>query len=415
MVGPLVVSVYSLTYTAAADGIDLLLSEALERDPLVASALARADRAAAEVGLSRASLLPRLTASADYTRNQVAAEILLPGSDDPSLITPVDQVQATVELRVPLLNAPAVSATTASARCADAAVARADAEVQDALLDVVRLAWDARTAEVSVRVAGTAVAANETLLADAASRAEEGTGSALDVFRAEADVARAKEDLALAGAELRSLLRSLESRTGATAVPALSPRAPSADVDASDAPRVRAAELDAACRRAQVAGERLSYLPTIDGFAREQLTNATGFVDRVDTWAVGVSASWSLFDGGARVARIAQASASAREASAESERGAREARDALEDARDDEQAAQVGLARARARIAATEEALRSARERYAEGVGPAVDVSLAVRDDTDAALALARAEARAAVAVEARRVAAGEPLFGGAR
>jgi outer membrane protein TolC len=407
-----IVSVYTLMETPArAGGVDELLSAALAHDPALAAAHARAERAATQVGQARSGLLPTLTATAGYTRNQVAAEVALPGQD-PVVITPIDQLDATLRAELALLDPGAVAATSAAARCRDAAVAREASEVSDALQAVVRSAWDLHTAERSIAVSQAAVDANTALRDDAAARRDAGTGSALDVLRATADLERARESLALSGADRARAARALAARTGSDALPAdLAPRAlAQGPLDATRAPAVQAAAHDAACRVAERAQQAWGYAPTVSAFAQERLTNAQGFAGRADTWAAGVSLRWSLFDGGAREARVSGAAAAVREAEANARASLQQAIDALAQAHDDRVAAEAALQSAAARRAAAAEALRTAQERYAAGLGAASDVSLAVRDDQDAALAFAQAEARAAVAVEAERAAAGLPL-----
>lgn len=144
------VSVYSLTLSgpAHADALDDLLARAVSVDPRLAAAQADADAAAARVGGSRAALLPRLSASAGSTRNEVASEVTLPGSD-PVVITPVDQLDATVRLDVPILDLAAWSTVSASAACRDATEAASAVTVSQALYGVAQAAWDLRSAELA--------------------------------------------------------------------------------------------------------------------------------------------------------------------------------------------------------------------------------------------------------------------------
>jgi outer membrane protein TolC len=89
----------------------------------------------------------------------------------------------------------------------------------------------------------------------------------------------------------------------------------------------------------------------------------------------------------------------------------REALDALADARARLDAAALSLDAARVRRDAAKGAAADAEARFEVGTGDAADVSLALGDALDATVDLARAEARQALAVEALRVAAGQPLL----
>ena len=74
-------------------------------------------------------------------------------------------------------------------------------------------------------------------------------------------------------------------------------------------------------------------------------------------------------------------------------------------------AAALSLDAARVRRDAAKGAAADAEARFEVGTGDAADVSLALGDALDATVDLARAEARQALAVEALRVAAGQPLL----
>jgi outer membrane protein TolC len=418
----LFVSVCSLTFsaTAHAGGLDTLLARAAEVDPRLAAATAEAEVSAAQVGQARAALLPRLTASAGYTRNEVASEVELPG-EDPVVITPLDQLDATVRLDVPLVDLGAWSALAAAADCRDAAAAQASATAQATLLAVAQAAWDLRTAALARDAAAAAVTANERVLARVTARREAGTGAAVDLLRATADLAQTRGALAEADADLAAARRALAARTGVDTLPAdLAPRArPDGDLDAGARarPEVEAARATVVCRARTVTQNQLGIAPTLAGFAQERVSNATGFAGQATQWSAGATVSWTPLEGGRRAALVAEAAASKRVAEAGLLQREQEARDALADARARLDAAGLSLDAARVRRDAADAAATDAQSRFEAGTGGAVDVSLALGDALDAAVDLARAEARQALAVESLRVAAGQPLrlAGGAR
>lgn len=412
----LFVSVSSLTYsgTARAGGLDTLLARAVEADPRLAAATAEAEMSGAKVGQARASLLPRLTASAGYTRNEVASEVELPG-EAPVVITPLDQLEATVRLDVPLVDLGAWSALAAAADCRDAANAQANATTQATLLAVAQAAWDLRTATHARDAAAAAITANERVLARVTARREAGTGAAIDFLRATADLAQTRGALAEAEADLGAAKRALAARTGVDALPAdLAPRArPDGDLDAGARrrPEVEAARATVACRAHTVASTQLAVAPTLGGFAQERASNATGFTRQETQWAAGVNVAWTPLEGGRRASQVAEAAAARRMAEATLQQREREALDALADARARLDAAALSLDAARVRRDAAEGAAADAEARFEAGTGDAADVSLALGDALDATVDLARAEARQALAVETLRVAAGQPLL----
>jgi outer membrane protein TolC len=408
----LVVSVCTLMDARAAT-LDDVLAQAIAADPAIAAALATADGGDGDVAVARAALLPRVTAAAGYTRNQVAAEVELPGQD-PVVITPLDQLNASIEARWTVVDAAAWSSWRAAQRCREASSASAADVVDQALLEVARLAWDLRSAEVKVAADEAALAASTAVWERAVARRDAGAGSVLDALVAEGDVARAQEELALSTAEQASLRRALEARTGP--VDALVLQARPVSAAEGEAAAVEAARAQAACDASRRAARSGAYAPTVDVFARESLSNAVGFAGRGDVYAAGVEAKWTLYAGGARAGQWTAADAAARAAASRATGAERDAARVAADALGDQAASEVALAAAQARRAASDEAARVALVRNEEGAADVREVTAALRDQRDAALGLARAEARFAVAAERARVAVGAPmLVGGAR
>lgn len=407
------VSVSSLTFSPAqAATLDELLAKAADQDPAIASSTAQADASAAQVGQARASLLPRLSASAGYTRNEVATEVTLPGSD-PITITPLDELSASARLDVPLVDASGWATLAAANDCRDAAAAQATASTQSALLAVVQAAWDLRSATLARDAAAAAVTAQTRLLDRASARHDAGTGSNLDRLRATADLARARGALADAEADLSAARRALAARTGVSDVGAdLVPRPlPDGDLDAAHRPEVDAARATLDCRTRTRSAHTLGLAPTLGAFAQERVTNATGFSGQAATWSAGASLTWTPVDGGRRGAQVAQADADVRAAEAALAQREQEAADALADARARLDAAALSREAAATREVAATAAATDAQARFEAGTGSAVDLSLALRDALDATVEHARAEARYAVAVETLRLAAGRPLL----
>jgi multidrug efflux system outer membrane protein len=411
------VSVCSLTFPStavAADAVEALLRRAVEADPRLALAEAQADAAAAQVGTARARLLPRVSSAAGYTRNQVAAEVQTPAGDTIT-IQARDQLDANVRLDVPMIDVAGWSALGASVSCRDAGEADAVAAREQALLAVVQAAWDLRTAERAEQAARAAVEASRRVVDRAAARLDAGTGARVDALRATADLARSRGALAAAEADLAAARRALAARTGLDGLPGeLAARAaPTGDLTAGVEVRaeVVAARARLACRTASASSARLGLAPTVTAFAQERFTNATGFAGQAATWSAGAQLAWTPVEGGRRAAQVTEATAQERAAAAELERVIQDARDALADAGARLDAAVTGLEAARARHEASSAAADEARARFDAGTAGAVEVSLANDESLAAAVELARAEARHALAIEALRVAAGQPLL----
>ncbi|MEQ1501119.1 MAG: TolC family protein [Myxococcota bacterium] len=394
-------------------GLDELLDRAAAIDPQAVQFAAEADAAAARVRVARADLLPRLSATAAYTRNEVATEVALPGQSA-VIITPIDQLDAVARLDVPLVDLGSWSSLAAAGACSDAAQADATASTEAALLEVVRSAWDLRTALVADAAASAAIATDEQVLDQATARRDAGTGPSLDVLRATADLARTRGVAAGAGADVAAARRARWARTGVDALPDdLVARAPpDGDLDASALarPEVVAARATLACRSRSADAVSRGFAPSVTAFAQERVTNATGFSGRAGIWSAGAQLDWTPLDGGRRLAAVDEARADRLAAQAALDRQERQASDGLADARTRLEAAGLSASAARDRSEAATAAADDARTRFEAGTGGGVDVSLASGEALDAAVDLARAESGYAVAVEVLRVAAGRPL-----
>ena len=412
---PPIVSVCTLTSGVAhAAGMDELLTRALENDPEIAASVAQGDASGALVGQARAGLLPRLSATAAYTRNQFGAEVAFPGQD-PVVITPVDQLEAIVRLDVPLVDVGGWSTLSAAVECRDAARSQLATEERVALLEVVRAAWDVRAAARTRDAAAASVASGQALAEVAAARFAAGTGSDADRLRAVSDLAGAQEALAESAADLDAARRALAARTGVDGAGyELAPRGvPTGDlaVSARERPEVSAARATLACRTATRNALLAGIAPDLSAFAQERITNATGFAGQAATWAVGAQVSWVPLDGGRRTSQLAEATANQRLAEAQLARREREALDALADSEARLGSARIAVEAGQARIAAAAAARSDAEARFAAGTGTSADVSAALAETFDAEVNLARAETRYAVAIEVLRVAAGQPLL----
>lgn len=413
-------SVYSLTVSSPSQAatpaeshpVDVLLRLAAERDPSMAVVEARAEAAATEVGATRSSLLPRVSASAGYTRNSFATEVEFPG-EDPVVITPLDQLDASARLDVPLLDPAGWARLGSSTSCRDASQDDAQAGRQEAQLRVIRAAWDVATAERVVQAATAAMEAAALSADRAKARLEVGLGASVDQLRAEGDLARARGVLATAEADLSAARRALAARTGRDTLPvALTARArPMGALSAEQRPEVQSARAILRCREQALSASRLQLAPTLGAFALARLSNATGFTDEAATWAAGATLTWTPVEGGRRVAEVARAQAVTREAQATLDQTVQEAADALADAEARLLASERSREAADARRRAADAAALDARSRLEAGTGLAVEVSLADREALDAAVEHARAEAEHALAIESLRVAAGLPLL----
>src|SRR5580693_5691806 len=91
----------------AAPALDDFLAAARGQALEVQTQRANLDQRVAAERVEGANLLPRLTVSADYLRNQYDVEVDIPRGPEPALtatIQPLDQLDTTLELDVPLVD-----------------------------------------------------------------------------------------------------------------------------------------------------------------------------------------------------------------------------------------------------------------------------------------------------------------------
>ena len=255
----------------------------------------------ADVALGR--LVPAFSARGVYTRNQYEAAVQLPGTTKKLVITPLNQLDAFLQLDVPIVDLASYHRYKASSALAESATEQKGATTIDVSRSVARSYYQFLGADALVRSARESIKAAQANLKNVDDRRAAGAATDLDHERAAASVARAAQDLA--DAELGSALagRALETLSG------LSPDAadgfPEDDLHgegtlgnwlglAANAPGQRVAQkLGEAADQNRKAASR-ALLPTLAGSAQERITNATGFSGRTSAYTLQLILAWRL-------------------------------------------------------------------------------------------------------------------------
>jgi outer membrane protein len=392
--------------------VDEAVEQALAASPRLARFAALRSSAEAEERGARAERWPQVDVGAGYQRRSSVPELsIVSPTQDPSqpiqLVTIFPNIQDNYRLRaglsLPLYTGGRIGGQVEAA-AQGLAAARGDARAarDDLVLEVKTAYWGLVTARESVRVLQEAMRAFDAHLEDARNRERFGLAARNEVLavqverdRSELDRLQAQTQADLAEANLRRLLdlapsTHVEAREPlATSTPAL-PEVEALVAEAADARPDRAAlvaRVSAAdALRGAEHGARLPQVALTGGY-----TYANPNRDIVppeaawkDTWDVGVSLSWSVFDGGRRSASEARARAQADAARA----SLRELDRAI---RLEVTQRALELHTAEARLAVAERSLESAKEnrrvaadRYREGVIPSSEL-------LDAEVALERA------------------------
>ncbi len=374
-----------------------------------------ADESAAAIEVARAALWPRLSATAGFTRNQHEVVVSIPtgaGTTD-ATITPANQLEATVQLDIPVLDLGArrrVRAARATDEASQAQTRVTGAEVDRAIVRAY-YQWVGGSALLDAATGAERTADDNLRVLTA--RASAGLAKDLDVARARAEVARAAQASADARVAIAGARRALVSLTGLEpggAAPALAAdltvEAPVAGwlAEVEQLPEIAAATADRRAARAREDAERATLVPTVGLFARERLTNAAGFGE-ASAWAVGVTASWQLDRG--TLARRRQTAAQTATGAVRVARASQAARDRVDEAWHQVEALRARVTAAAAQADADRLAATIAQDKLPLGQATTLDVVVAATDALDSDVALIQARADLAAARALLRLAAG--------
>jgi len=385
-------------------------------DSREASATERQRAAEADAALGR--LTPAFSARGVYTRNQREVSAQLPNLPERLVITPLNQLDAVLQLDVPIIDLANYHRYKAARALAESASAQRDATSIDVARNVARAYYQFLGASALVRSANESIGAADANQKNVEVRQSAGAATDLDVERASANVARARQDLA--DAELGAALsgRSLETLSG------LSPLASDGTFQEDDlhregplqawldlashgpAQRVAARAREAAEQSGKAASS--SLLPTLSGNAQERISNATGFAGQAATYSLQLVLGWRLDYGLLASDRAQEASVEAQQVRLE--RTERALADATFEAY---QRVEAGIAKsvaARAQSSSAKRAVELAQDRYGIGAATQLDVTQAQRDAFLASAARIQADSELAFARAALRLAAGVPV-----
>jgi outer membrane protein len=301
------------------------IAKAMETSHRLAEARARQEGAEAAVQVQRVADKPTLSVGGGYTRTNHVDPFFVPQPiGPPRLIYPdlPDNYFTHVSFQWPIYSGGRFDAleraASAEARASaeDLATARADLR-----LEVVRVYWALATAGESVRVLEEALAREDANLRDVRARFDAGLIPPNDVSSVEAQ--RSREELQLIEARnvRQSLVEDLKRLAGLGGDLSIAERldATSAAPAETGIPPANRSEQRAIAERLTAADERIRGIesgrrPTL------AVTGATDYANpnprifpRADnwqtSWELGVTASWTLWDGGRIDASVAEAAA----------------------------------------------------------------------------------------------------------
>jgi outer membrane protein TolC len=411
--------------------VRLTVEEAVARALAASPRLARLTslQAAAEAQRKGAAAerWPQIEVGAGYQRRSEVPELQIASpTQDPAkplqLVTIFPSIEDNYRLRagasLPLYTGGRLSSLVRGAeegrRAAELDVSAARA---DLVLEVKTAYWGFVTAREGARVLREAIGAFDAHLSDARNRERFGLAARNEVLavqveqdRAELNLLRAQSGADIAEANLRRLLdltpgARVEPSDALATPPAASPDVEALVAQASAARPDRSALAARASAASALAGaERGARLPQVALTAGYSYANPNRDVVPPaaiwqDTWDVGVSLAWSVFDGGRRSAGEARARAQAAAARQQLLELDRAIRLEVTQRSLELRTAEASLAVAERGLESATESRRVAADRYREGVIPSSEL-------LDAELAKERAALARTEAVAALRLAA---------
>jgi outer membrane protein TolC len=379
-------------------------------------------RAEADLGQAWGALLPVLSASAGYTYNQLPVEPVFPTGGTPAtekvVITPRDQLEATLKVELPLIDVARWLKTSAGATSARAAAARV-AATWDAVRRQVVAGYYAYVAARAVL--GSAQRSLELARAQAEqtrARTEAGVANELELVRAEAEVRRneqlvadADDLLALSGRALRTLTGLEPGLTPSLPDDDLHPEAPLPQLEGrlEGLAAVQAADHDAAAAAQTLTAAGLALAPTVNAQLTQRFTNATGFGGKDSYYNAGLSLSWRLDV--PSVHGLLGQRAQVATADLNAERARDEARDQIHSDWQKVRASLIKVRAAGAQVTSARRASELMHQRYRAGVATQTDVIQAERDLFSAEVADIQARGELAQARASLRLSTNTPLF----
>jgi outer membrane protein len=374
--------------------LDECIAIALEAQPRIQATLSDYAAARYRVSQALAPLLPQLSGLASATQSQTTSTSTTSSQLTPSSRQLSDTFLAQVQLSQLLFDFGKNLAATEAARKL-AGVALEDVELQRQLISLaVKEAYtNILFAGRLIRVQQQAVQRAELNLRSAKGFFDVGTRPKSDVARAEVDVANARVDLIRA----RNALRT--SRVALNTAMAIDIDTPTEIQDnlifeavnldrgqlrteaLQQRPEYRQAKLLVGAAEATERRTVRDFLPDISG------TGSYGGTQPQlnESWTLGLTFSWSLFDGGNRLARYQEAKANLEGAKQRVKSTELDIIQNVEQAEIAVEEAQERIQAAQALVASAQENFRLAQGRFDAGVGTILEL-------TDAQLALTQAQ-----------------------
>jgi len=365
--------------------LEQALSQARQRNKVMVVERARLEQAQVQVEQGWAALFPTLVAQGRYSRNYKEVELSFGGR--PLLIQPLNQLDGSISLTLPIIAPPAypaLQALKAGERASEASFKVAETNM---LVSVAQTFYLAAIADDVVAARQSNIQVAKATLANAKARHEAGSVTKVDVSRAELAVVRAEQ----AERESRNgrdktyqALGTLiqESRPIKAVIQPVPPELHDErelDMVLKLRPEYRLLEESTLAAESQARAYAWRWAPTLSGFGNVRKFNYDNFALDRHSWAVGAQLDWALFDGGTRDAQRHFANAQANESRARTAVLRDSIRDDLVDGHRQVETKQRAVEAAERSVTLATEVLEVVRVQYEAGSITQVDL-LAAQD-----------------------------------
>jgi outer membrane protein len=410
----------ALVLTQSASGATLkdFLDSAATANVENRATLLQAQRADLSVQQAWLALLPSLSASAGWTKNQYGATASIPNAQTGALtevtITPTNQLDASIRLDVPLLNVANWSRISASDATRLSTHERTRVTAQAVQLQVVQSYYAYAAAQAVHAAAARALQAAQAQADVVQARTRAGLSTELEVLRSLAEVAKNEQTLADARALALTSGQSLASISGRAVPDHVTIAEESSDrpsVEPSNIeglPAIAAAQADLTAAQTRATAARMALVPTLSGQFTQRLSNATGFQNQFATYNLGLTLTWRL--DAPSIREFALADTETASAALAIDKARQQAADTLFSAVARFEASASKLKSAQAQLEASRSAAVVTRERYALGTATQLDVINAEKDLFSADVAVISARTDRAIARATVKIANGSPI-----
>jgi outer membrane protein len=373
-----------------------VLTLADAKSPDLKSARAQAAQVVAQTRQAFGAVFPEITFNASYVHTSAPQVFDMSGLGglftalgqetpaelaNPSTIVARNSFYATAQLTQTLFT-PAMFALPAADYGRAAAELGASEAREQILLNIARIYYGAQGLDGLVQAARDAETVQLKRERDARNKLDVGTGTAVELLRAQAETAAGKNQLSMLEAQRENLLALLEALVGDAVRPldgidAIDVGSPGAEAEKpwESTFLVKANRQSISAEETLVTYRNVQWMPSLVGIAKGGYNSNKGFADTNFTGDLVVALSWTLYDRGARYVALHEEEARLADAQARFEGSTAKARATWLSAQTNLKAAEAQLKLSEAQLEVASRAQREIDNAVKGGLATALELS----------------------------------------